>query len=116
MEISESESPGRIEPRSAARLGTGDRINEEKQKRTFYNSWITDTEIRAESVKALADCGRARWKIKHEHTKVLKNRGYNLEHNFGHEEVHASENVCVMNLPAFLLHAVLYQGDEVYRR
>ena len=29
MEISESESPGRIEPRSAARLGTGDRINEE---------------------------------------------------------------------------------------
>ena len=33
--------------------------NEEKRKRTFCSSWITDTEIRAENVKHLADCGRA---------------------------------------------------------
>ena len=81
--------------------------NEEKRKRRSSNSWITDKEIRTEKVQALADWGRAWWKIEHEDTKVLKNRGYNLEHNVGHGEDHASENVCVMNLPAFLLHMVL---------
>ena len=45
--------------------------NEKKQKRTFYNSWIMDKEITAENAKALADCGRARWKIENEHNNVL---------------------------------------------
>ena len=81
--------------------------NEEKRKRRFSNRWITDKEIWADNAKALADWGRAWWKIENEHTKELKNRGYNLEHNIGHGEDHASENVCVMNLPAFLLHMVL---------
>ena len=90
--------------------------NEEKKKRTFYNSWITDTEITVENVKHFVDCGRARWKIENEHNNVLKNHGYNLEHNFGHGEVHASENFCVLNLLAFLFHTVLYLGEEIYRR
>jgi hypothetical protein len=42
--------------------------NEEKGKRSYYNSWITDKPIEADRVKHLADCGRtggvrARWKI-----------------------------------------------------
>ena len=90
--------------------------NEEKKKRTFYSSWITDTEIRAENVKHLADCGRARRKIENGHNNVLKNRGYNLEHNFGHGKACASENFCVLNLRAFLFHSVLYLRDGVYRQ
>src|SRR5207248_1356801 len=38
------------------------------------------------SHKALYDiiaCGRARWKIENESFNVLKNHGYELEHNFG---------------------------------
>ena len=87
-----------------------------QKKRTFYNSWITDKELTAENAKHLADCGRTRWKIENEHNNVLKNHGCNLEHNFGHGEVHAGGNFCVLNLLAFLFHMVLYLGDEVYRR
>jgi hypothetical protein len=86
--------------------------NEEKRKRTFYNRWITDKEISVENAKHRADCGRARWKIENEHTNMLKNHGYNLEHNFGHGPAHASENFCVLNLRAFLYHTVLYLGGR----
>ena len=90
--------------------------NEEKKKRTYYNSWITDKPISQDNAKGLCDCGRARWKIENEHNNVLKNHGYNLEHNFGHGENHASENFCLMNLAAFLFHTVLYLGDEQYHK
>jgi hypothetical protein len=90
--------------------------NEEKGKRTFFNSWVTNKEVTAENVKHLADCGRARWKIENEHNNVLKNHGYNLKHNFGHGENHASEVFCLLNLPAFLFHTILGCCDEDYRR
>jgi hypothetical protein len=53
-------------------------------KRTYYNSFVTDLDVNADSVAELAACGRARWKIKNETFNVLKTNGYNLEHNFGH--------------------------------
>ncbi|MDR1428779.1 MAG: hypothetical protein LBI85_00690 [Spirochaetaceae bacterium] len=37
--------------------------NEEKQKATYRNSWITDKELREDKVKLIAECGRSRWKI-----------------------------------------------------
>jgi hypothetical protein len=89
--------------------------NEETGKRTYYNSWITDKPIDGGNVERLAGCGRARWKIENEHNNVLKNRGYNLEHNFGHGEKHGSENFCLLNLIAFLFHALLFLGEEDYR-
>ena len=46
---------------------------------------------------------------------MLKNHGYNLAHNFGHGQNHASENFCLMNFLAFLFHTILYLGDENYR-
>ena len=90
--------------------------NEEKGKRTFFNSWVTNKRITAENVKHLADCGRGRWKIEKEHTNVLKNSGYNLKHNFGHGENHGREVFCILNLPAFLFHTILGLCDEDYRR
>jgi hypothetical protein len=90
--------------------------NEEKGKRTYYNRWITDKTIEGGNAKHLADCGRARWKIENEHNNVLKNHGYNLEHNFGHGEEHAGENFCLLNLSAFLFHTLLFLGDENYRK
>jgi hypothetical protein len=88
---------------------------EETGKRRYYNRWITDKPIDAGNAERLADCGRARWKIENEHTNILKNRGYNLEHNFGHGGNHGRENFCLLNLIAFLFHAVLFLGDEHYR-
>jgi hypothetical protein len=90
-------------------------VNEGTGKRTYYNSWITNKGIDVGNAEQAASCGRARWKIENEHNNVLKNHGYNLEHNFGHGGNHASENFCLLNLPAFLIHTVLYLGDERYR-
>ncbi|GHU81712.1 hypothetical protein FACS189468_4830 [Spirochaetia bacterium] len=68
--------------------------NGEKGKITYRNSWITNKAITEDNVKLLVSCARARWKIENEHNNVLKNHGYNLEHNFGHGEQYASEVFC----------------------
>ena len=45
-----------------------------------------------------------------------QNHGYNLEHNFGHGEDHASEMFCLLNLLGFLYHGILGLADEEYQR
>jgi hypothetical protein len=90
--------------------------NEKQNKRTFYNSWITNKTITQDNVAHLASCGRARWKIENEHNNILKNHGYNLEHNFGHGKTHASEMYCLLNLLAFQMHSLLDTDDEDYRK
>jgi hypothetical protein len=47
---------------------------------------------------------------------VLKNRGYKLEHNFGHGKRHAAELFFLLNLLAFQFHTILELGDEGYRK
>ena len=92
-------------------------IRNEKTGKVMYTcSWVTDKEITAENVEHLAQCARARWKIENEHNNVLKNHGYNLEHNFGHGQEHASEMYCLLNLLAFLFHGILSYADELYSR
>ena len=63
----------------------------------------------------LAAAGRARWKIENENNNVLKNRGYHLEHNFGHGKEHLASLLATMNLLAFGLHTLLELTDENYR-
>lgn len=60
--------------------------NEEAEKVTYRNAWITDIEVIRDTVAEIAECGRTRWKMRHicrenEHNNVLKHRGYNLKHN-----------------------------------
>jgi hypothetical protein len=88
--------------------------NEKTGKVSYTCSWITDKTITADNVELLASCGRARWKIENEHNNVLKNRGYNLEHNFGHGKQHASEIFLLLNFLAFLFHTILELCDEGY--
>ena len=57
----------------------------------YRNSFITDWNLSANNVTGLVAAARARWKIENENNNVLKNRGYHLEHNFGHGEQHLSE-------------------------
>ena len=75
-------------------------------KRTYYNSFITDLPVTADSVAELAACGRARWKIENETFNVLKTNGYNLEHNFGHGKQTLSNLLVSLNLLAFAFHTV----------
>jgi hypothetical protein len=89
-------------------------INEKTGKVSYTCSWITDKTITAENIELLASCARARWKIENEHNNVLKNRGYNLEHNFGHGKQHASEIFLLLNFLAFQFHTILELCDKDY--
>jgi hypothetical protein len=50
-----------------------------------------------------------------EGNNVLKNRGYHLEHNFGHGHQHLASTLLTLNLLAFLLHTMLPLVDVRYQ-
>jgi len=81
----------------------------------YHNSFITDWKITEANVAGLVAAGRARWKIENENNNVLKNRGYHLEHNFGHGKQHLASLLMTMNLLAFGLHTLLELTEESYR-
>ena len=81
-------------------------ILNDKGRRTYHNSFVTDLAVTAGNVAELAACGRARWKIENETFNVLKCGGYNLEHNFGHGKDTLASVLVVLNLLAFAYHTV----------
>jgi hypothetical protein len=85
-------------------------------KTTYKSSWITNLKINENNAQEIVECARARWKIENEHNNVLKNRGYNLKHNFGHGKEHASEIFFLLNLLAFQFHTILEIVDENYKK
>lgn len=82
---------------------------------TYRNSFVTDLPVGPDTVVELAACGRARWKIENETFNVLKNKGYNLEHSFGHGKQNLSAILLSLNLLAFAIHTVCDIGDELWR-
>ena len=84
-------------------------------KPSYSNSWITNKVVSDINVAYLAECGRARWKIENEHNNVLKRRGYNLEHNFGHGSNHAADIFFLLNLLALQFHTILEYCDVEYQ-
>jgi hypothetical protein len=83
-------------------------------KVTFRNSFVTDLPVDADTVVDLAAAGRARWKIENETFNVLKTKGYNLEHNFGHGKQNLAAVLATLNLLAFAIHTVCDIGDELW--
>ena len=81
-------------------------IVDAKGKRSYRNSFVTSIDVNEGNVAELAQCGRARWKIENETFNVLKTRGYNLEHNFGHGDNHLATVLVTLNLLAFAIHTV----------
>ena len=82
---------------------------------TYRNSFITDLPVNRDTVAALAAGGRARWKIENEAFNVLKTKGYNLEHNFGHGKRNLSTVLAILNLLAFACHTACELGDRAWR-
>jgi hypothetical protein len=62
--------------------------------------------VTADRLAELAACGRARWKIENETFNVLKTKGYNLEHNFGHGKQTLANLLVSLNLLAFAFHTI----------
>ncbi len=82
----------------------------------YKNAFATNFQISNNNVKQIVADGRARWKIENENNNILKNRGYHLEHNFGHGKKYLSQLMLTLNLLAFLFHTVLEMVDEKYEQ
>jgi hypothetical protein len=91
-------------------------INEKTQKIIYRNNWITNHNITENNVEEIVKAGRSRWKVENEGNNVLKNHGYNLEHNFGHGENHLCEFLLPLNLLSFLFHTGLDLVNSTYKK
>jgi hypothetical protein len=83
-------------------------LNEQTGELIYTNSFVTNHRLTTHTVAEVVRCGRARWKTENENHNTLKNRGYHLEHNFGHGKQYLSSILIALNLLAFLLHTVLW--------
>jgi len=82
----------------------------------YHNAFATNHLVTDKTVSPIVNLlGRTHWKIENENNNVLKNRGYHLEHNFGHGKKHLSSFLLTLNLLAFLFHTVLELVDEKYQ-
>ncbi len=82
-------------------------IIDAKGKLKYSMAWATSLPVDKENVAQIVACGRARWKVENENFNVLKNHGYELEHNFGHGEKFLAMTRTALNLLAFGWHSVL---------
>ena len=84
-------------------------------KKLYHNGFITDIPLHPNNVVDIVQAGRTRWKIENENNNILKTKGYNLEHNFGHGKNNLSKTLCSLNILAFLFHTVQELEDESYQ-
>jgi hypothetical protein len=82
----------------------------------YKTSFVTSLPVTKANVAEIAACGRARWKIENESFNVLKNHGYELEHNFGHGESYLAMTLAALNVLAFAWHTVLDLLEPPWRK
>jgi hypothetical protein len=83
---------------------------------TYRTAFVTSLPVANGNAAEIAVCGRARWKIENEGFNVLKNNGYELEHNFGHGESYLAMTLAALNLLAFAWHTVLDLLEPPWRK
>jgi hypothetical protein len=84
-------------------------------KRLYHNAWITSHTLNNKTVVQVTAAGRAHWKVENENFNVLKNHGYQFEHNYGHGQQHLSAVLLTLLLLAFLFHTVLHLSCAQYQ-
>jgi DDE family transposase len=82
----------------------------------YKTALVTSLPVTKASVAEIVVCGRARWKIENESFNILKNHGYELEHNFGHGETYLAMTLAALNLLAFAWHTVLDLVEPPWRK
>lgn len=90
-------------------------VNEATGKKLYHCAWATDHIVTKRLVEEVVACGRSRWKIENEGFNVLKNRGYNFEHNYGHGDQYLSAVLLSLLLLAFLFHTALDLSCLMYQ-
>jgi hypothetical protein len=81
----------------------------------YHSAWATDFSLNEQRVVRVVANGRSRWKVENEGFNVLKNRGYNFEHNYGHGQQHLSTALLTLLILAFLFHSVLDLSCPLYQ-
>jgi len=94
----------------------GFEISNAKGAVTYRTAFVTSLPVNIANVAEIASCGRARWKIENESFNVLKNHGYELEHNFGHGENYLAMTLATLNMLAFAWHTVLDLIEPPWRK
>ena len=79
----------------------GDPAHKVAEKRKRF-SWVTDLDVTEDTLMAIMRAGRARWRVENETFNTLKNRGFPIEHNYGHGKQHLTTVLAVLMLLAFL--------------
>jgi hypothetical protein len=87
-----------------------------KNKVIYKNSFVTNHGLNDKNIEKIIRSGRTRGQIENENNNILKNQGYNLEHNFGHGKENLAEILLSLNLLAFLFHNVLDLVNEMYKK
>jgi hypothetical protein len=84
---------------------------------TFHEwAWVTDLELTADNVTAVARGGRARWRIENETFNTLKNQGYHFEHNYGHGYKHLAVVFALLMMAAFLIDQVQQRSNKRFQQ
>lgn len=75
---------------------------DKKGKQTIF-AWVTNLPISTDNAYEIARAGRTRWKVENELFNVIKNKGYNLEHSYGHGKQFLCSTLGGLMLLAFLI-------------
>ncbi len=82
-------------------------IRNPKGRVTYSTAFVTSLSVTQDTVAAIVAAARARWKIENGAFNVMKNHGYELEHNFGHGQRFLAMTLAALNLLAFAWHTLL---------
>ena len=93
-------------------------MNKKEQilKKIIYKLQMDLPLTKEENMLVMITGGRTRWKVENEGNNVLKNQGYNFEHNFGHGQENLSEILLSLNLLGFLFHNILELANDTYQK
>lgn len=84
-------------------------------KTLYHNTFATNLHLSAQTVVRITTWGRARWKVENEGNNVLKTKGYNFEHNFGHGKHYLATMLLSLMLLAFVFHTLFDLLDIRYQ-
>jgi hypothetical protein len=82
-------------------------IIDAKGRVKYAMAWVTSLPVTKQNVAEIVACGRTRWKTENEGFNVMKNHGYEFEHNFGHGERFLAMTLASLNLLALAWHTAL---------
>ena len=91
-------------------------VNKEgKSVSTMIGMWCTDLSLTKENIIKWVMAAKSRWMIENECFNAVKNKGYCLEHNYGHGEKNLAFNFYLITFLAFTIQQIMELTDSAYK-